>query len=187
MYLTKKEIDKFACSMERRFLRDYETENGPGSLVDDGYETNDLLRFMLHYPEANDRTKQRYYYLCKRILGDVPTDLTKEYNKKFGISMCGLNVHDSYFCTLCDVISGCRGLKHCFSCSDCRFSDHLLFCHGQRHASYMAFDKKVTKKRFAELSKMFPEELRKQPEYDGALFDLAISEITKAYAPRRIA
>ena len=170
MLINEEQLYKQTCGLSRKFLSAYNEENGEP--WNNEYDSNDLLDFLFDYPEINDKAKQRFFYICMNEFNDVPKILKELYLLKFGIKNCGTCIDNSYACTNCNVVSDCNLLTDSFGCVKCKFSDHLIYCTQQRHKSYMAFNKEVSRKRFKELIKLSPEELTKVPEFDDKIYTL---------------
>ena len=83
---------------------------------------------------------------------------------------------DSQNCYECRYIQECRecvNSAHLFDCKEC---DHCLFCSGLRHKSYYAFNEKISKEEFEELSKNLEDKT-----------NLGKFQIIKKNTPRRCA
>ena len=175
MLIDEEQLKKQTCGLSRRFLSDYKEENGEPFYNE--YDSNDLLDFLFDYPEINDKAKQRFFYICVNEFKDVPKTLKELYLLRFGIKNCGTYIANSYACSNCNAIVDCNLLSDSLGCSKCKFSDHLIYCTDQRHKSYMAFNKDVTKKRFKELIKLTPEQLKNTPEFNSYIFENINSQI----------
>ena len=184
MLITEEELKKYTCSLEGKFMQQFRNDylDIQESMFDPGsYNTNDILDFLLDYPEVNDKSKQYFYFMCMKTFKDVSVALQKKYNAKFGIISCGTEIYNSYACAHGNLLINCNGIKHSFGCNKCKFSDHLLYCTEQRHKSYMAFNKQITKQRFEQLIKLSPSELEQTPEFNGAIYAQINSLIEHIY------
>lgn len=186
MYLNENQINQYTCKLGKKFFEDFKKEYPTRwwhskENNDILYSTNDMLEFALTYSEINDKSKQYYYYMCKKTFADIDPKLEKKYNIKFAVFDCGNEIYNSFACKHSNLLINCNGIEHSFGCYKCKFSDHLLYCTDIRHDSYMAFNKKVTKERFDQLIKLSPQELEKVEEFDLRIYTRINSLIEYIY------
>ena len=191
MKLTEEQLKKYTCKLERKFFNDFINEYQRDTMdewfysnnyaMPHLYDSNSMLDFLFNYHEVNDKSKQYFYFMCMKTFGDVPPSLQRKYKNKFGLDNCGTEIYNSYACAHSNLLINCNDIKQSFGCDKCKFSHHLLYCSGQRHKSYMAFNKEVTKQRFNELTKMSPEQLQAAPEFNGGLYAKINSMIEYIY------
>lgn len=185
MYLTEEQLQKYACKLERKFIAAFMEEykdNWYNHFNTQGlYDSNDMLKFLLDYSEVNDKSKEYYYFMCMKTFNDVPSTLSKKYKIKFGLVNCGNEIYNSYGCAHSNLLINCNGIKQSFGCDKCKFSDHLIFCTEQRHKSYMAFNKPITKQRYHEIIAMSPEQLATIPEFNAEIYAQLTTRIEYIY------
>lgn len=185
MYLTEEQLKKYSCKLEKKFfqefLEEYKTDWRSTFNKDNMYDSNAMLQFLFSYPEVNDKSKEYFYFMCKKTFNDIPSTLSKKYETKFGLINCGNEIYNSYGCAHANLLINCNDVKQSFGCYKCKFSHHLLYCSELRHKSYMAFNKEVSKKRFDELIKMTPEQLESTSEFNGGIYTRINSLIEYIY------
>ena len=169
MLIELKTLKQQGCNLTNKFINDYKKE-AIFVFENDMYDTNELLSFLYNYPEINDKSKEFFYHLCRLKFNDIPYKLSMQYQKKFGLTNCGPNIYNSYGCSNSNLLLNCNGISKSFGCSNCKFSNHLLYCENMRHKTYMAFNKPVSRARFKELIALTPEELQNTPEFNAAVF-----------------
>lgn len=171
MQITEEQLKKYTCNLEKKFMEDFFKENQEEFILGDLIDTNKMLEHLNSYSEVNDKSKEFYYILCRKKFKDVPINLIKKYEKKFGLKNCGLDLYNSFGCYNSNLLIDCNEIHNSFGCIKCKFSKHLLYCDGIKHQDYMVFNKKVTPKRFSELIKLKPIELKKTPEFNSTIYN----------------
>ena len=184
MFLTKEEINRYTCKLRQNLIPIYCQEKGIDYEKVEGADSNDILRFIKDRNDLNLKSKQFFFYLSYKMTDDLDVSLAIEFLKMFAIKYCGPDIYDSLGLTHCNMIISSNSLEDSYGCYHCKFSDHLIYCKDQRHKSYMAFNKEITKERYEELSKLSPYELEKQPEFDPVIYAFVNNLMERIYRIR---
>lgn len=181
MQITEEQLKTYTCNLQKKFMEDFYKENQEEFMFNGLIDTNKMLEHLYSYSEINDKSKEFYYIFSRKYFKDVTINLIKKYETKFGLKNCGLDLYNSFGCYNSNLLIDCNDIHNSFGCIKCKFSKHLLYCDGIKHEDYMAFNKKVTPKRFSELIKLNPIELKRTPEFNMQIYIKINSKIEFIY------
>ena len=182
MILTREQFDKYTCAFSKKFISDFlKEQKGVLKYIEEVYDSNSLLEFLLDYPEVNDKSKEYYYLICVKTFNDIPQKLSKKYLGKFKLSNCGNDIYNSYDCSDSDELIDSSGIKKSRGCYNCKDSNHLLYCKDVRNRSYVVFNKYVSKERFNELKKMNLDQIKEEPEFNQNIYDKIKNKLKDLY------